>query len=217
MRLFSYWRSGTSYRVRIALALKGIDADIVPVNLLEGEHTDEAHLARNPQGLVPTLELPDGTLISQSPAIIEYLEEIRPDPPLLPANAAERARARQFSALVACDIHPLQNLRVLRYVQDMLGHERDDAVAWARHWITTGFEALERQLADPTADRPFALGATPGITECHLVPQVYGARRYGVDLERFPRITTIARATEAWPGVRDAHPDNQVDAPKANP
>ncbi|MEM1379205.1 MAG: maleylacetoacetate isomerase [Pseudomonadota bacterium] len=210
MKLYSYWRSGTSYRVRIALAIKGASVEIVPVNLLDGAHKDESFLTRNPQGLVPTLELDDGTLLSQSPAIIEYLDETLPGPELLPEDPLQRAEARHLSALIGCDIHPLQNLRVLKYLQDPLGHNRDEAFAWAAHFIAAGFEALETLLSK--ADTPFAMGDAPGVVECYLLPQLYAARRFGTDLSAVPRLLAIEKAAADWPDITAAHPEQQIDA-----
>ena len=210
MKLYSYWRSGTSYRVRIALAIKGATAEIIPVNLLNRDHKSGDFLAKNPQGLVPTLELSDGTLLSQSPAIIEYLDETLPGPKLLPSDPVERARARHLAALIGCDIHPLQNLRVLRYLNDPLGHDKEATFSWAAHWITEGFKALEAQVAE--RDSPFVCEETPGVVECYLLPQLYGARRFGAKVERFPRLLAIEAAVSEWPGIADAHPERQVDA-----
>ncbi|MEM9839389.1 MAG: maleylacetoacetate isomerase [Pseudomonadota bacterium] len=209
MKLFSYWRSGTSYRVRIALALKGETLDIVPVNLLEGAHRESAFLERNPQGLVPTLELDDGTLLSQSPAIIEYLDEVLPGPKLLPEDPLERAKVRHLAAIIGCDTHPLQNLRILKYLQDPLGHDREKSFAWAAHWIDTGLGALEAQVPEGSA---FTCGEQPGLVECYLIPQLYAGRRFGADLAALPKLTAIEERTLAWPGLADAHPDNQPDA-----
>ena len=212
MRLYSYWRSGTSYRVRLALAFKQARRDIVPVNLLEREHKSEAFLAINPQGLVPSLELDDGTLLSQSPAIIEYIDETMPGPELFPADPTQRAIVRQMAALIGCDIHPLQNLRVLRYLRDPL--EQDDAAvqAWARQWIETGFEALETLAAKTAPDAVFLTGDSVSAAECYLLPQLYGARRYGTDLSAFPRLLAVEAAVAAMPGAVAAHPDQQPDA-----
>lgn len=210
MKLYSYWRSGTSYRVRLAAAIKGADIEIVPVNLLEGEHRGEAFRALNPQGLVPTLELDDGTLISQSPAIIEYLDETVAGPRLLPEDPVERARARHLAALIGCDVHPLQNLRVLKHLQDPLGHSRDEAFAWAAHWIETGLSALEAQI-DPAAG-PFVLGDDPGVVECYLLPQLYAGRRFGAKVDALTRLNAIERNCLARDDLAAAHPDRQADA-----
>ena len=212
MKLYSYWRSGTSYRVRLALALKGAEVDIVPVNLAAGEHREDAFRSINPQGLVPTLELDDGTRLSQSPAIIEYLDEPLPGPKLLPSNPLERARARHLAALIGCDVHPLQNLRVQRYLKDPLGHDQDTAHQWSAHWIEAGFEALEAELNASNHAGPFAMGEAPGVVECYVLPQLFGGRRFGAEVERFPRLLELEAATLAVPGVQAATPNAQPEA-----
>lgn len=212
MKLYGYWRSGTSYRVRVALALKGASVEQVPVNLLEGEHRSEAFRAKNPQGLVPSLELEDGTILSQSPAIIEYLDETLPGPKLLPSDPVDRARSRQLAAIIGCDIHPIQNLRILKYLQDPLKHDRDTAFAWAAHWIEVGFEALEGELARTGWRGPFLGGEQPGIPDCYLLPQLYAGRRFGAKVERFETLLGIENALTRIPAVADAHPEKQPDA-----
>lgn len=215
MKLYGYWRSGTSFRVRVALALKGATIEQIPVNLLSGEHRGEEYRKINPQGLVPTLALDDGSYLSQSPAIIEYLDEALPGPKLLPDDPLEKARARQLAAVIGCDIHPLQNLRVLKYLQGELDQDQPTAFAWAAHWIEVGFEALEELL--PSADQsdgPFLMGKTPSLPDCYLLPQLYAANRFGADLSRFPRLTTIRDALMDLPEIPATLPENQPDAPK---
>lgn len=214
MKLYSYWRSGTSYRVRLALSFKSADIELVPVNLLEAEHRSEAFLRLNPQGLVPSLELDDGTLLSQSPAIIEYIDEVLPGPKLLPETPLERARARHWAAIIGCDVHPLQNLRILKYLQDPLGHSREDAFRWAAHWITVGLAALEQEVAVKRAEGPYALGRAPTIVDCYLLPQLYAARRFGADLSALPRLLATEEALLARQDVQVAIPEAQPDAPK---
>ncbi|GGY42699.1 maleylacetoacetate isomerase [Parvularcula lutaonensis] len=212
MKLYGYWRSGTSYRVRIALALKGATIEQEPVNLLAGEHHSEAFRAKNPQGLVPALELDDGTILTQSPAIIEYLDETLPGPKLLPEDPLRRARARQLAAIIGCDIHPVQNLRILKYLQDPLGHDKETAFAWAAHWIDVGFEALEKELERTGWQGPFLLGAQPSVPDCYLLPQLYAGRRFGANVQHFPKLLQVEEALTAMPAVKDAHPDHQPDA-----
>ena len=207
--LHGYWRSGTSYRVRIALALKGLTVDQVGHDLRTGEQRAPTYLALNPQGLVPALEIAaddGGGVLTQSPAILEWLEERHPDPPLLPATPADRAIVRAMAAIVACDIHPLNNLRVIDAVRALGG----DPTRWAAAWIDAGFGALEAMIA--RHGDGFAFGATPTLADCHLVPQVYSAERFGVDLSPYPRLTGAAATARALPAVAAAHPDVQPDA-----
>ncbi len=212
MKLYSYWRSGTSYRVRIALALKGASVTIVPVNLLEGEHCGEAYRSLNPQGLVPALVLDDGTVIGQSPAIIEYLDETLPGPRLLPDEPVARARQRHLAAIIGCDTHPIQNLRILKYLQSEYDRSREEAFAWAAHWIEQGFGALEAEAARGGRDHRFLGGDSPGVPDCYLLPQLYAGRRFGSDISRFPHLLKVEENLLSWPGVAEAHPDRQIDA-----
>lgn len=212
MKLYGYWRSGTSYRVRIALALKGGQVESVPVNLLEGEHREEPFRAINPQGLVPALALDDGTVLTQSPAIIEYLDETLPGPKLLPEDPVRRAQARQLAAVIGCDIHPIQNLRILKAVQSRYDQSREEAFAWAAHWIAVGFEALEAEVSAIRGGGPFCLGDEPSVPDCYLVPQMYAANRFGTDLTPFPTLRAIDEAMKEIPEVAAAHPDRQPDA-----
>ena len=207
--LHGYWRSGTSYRTRIALEIKRVAYTQAPVDLRAGEQKSEAYRALNPQGLVPALETPDGVL-TQSSAILEWLEERYPEPPLLPRDAGGRAIVRAMAMTVACDIHPLGNLRVLKYLKQPLGHEQAAIDAWIAHWISEGFAALETMIARHGGR--FAFGDTLTLADCHLVPQFYAATRYSVDCSAYPRLTdSVARAMAEEP-VRRAHPDLQPDA-----
>ncbi|XBQ16307.1 MAG: maleylacetoacetate isomerase [Oceanicaulis sp.] len=212
--LHGYFRSGTTYRVRLALNWKGLDYDYVPVNLVEGEQSGPAYVTRNPQGLVPALEV-DGTILTQSPAILEWLEEAVPARPLLPADPIVRARVRAFAAAIGCDIHPIQNLRVMKKVRADYGADQDGAFAWARHWIETGFTALETLAENASGANGFLFGDGPTLAEVYLLPQMYNARRFGVDLERFPRLVAADAAARALPEFDRAAPENQPDAPKA--
>ncbi|WVN42457.1 maleylacetoacetate isomerase [beta proteobacterium MWH-UniP1] len=190
IRLHHFPKSSASYRVRIALALKGLDYESIPVDLRAAEHATDAYRLLNPDGLVPLLE--DGDVrVSQSMAMIEYLEECYPQPALLPSTAPERARVRGLAQLVACDIHPLNNLRVLQYLIGSMGVSRPDKDRWYAHWISEGMAALERRLAEP-ATGDFCHGNTPGLADCFLVPQVINANRMAVDLSAFPRVRAIA-------------------------
>jgi maleylacetoacetate isomerase/maleylpyruvate isomerase len=211
LTLHSYWRATAPYRVRIALALKGLDYAYAPVNLLGAEQRGEAYLGLNRQGLVPALEA-DGLLLTQSLAIIEWLEETHPEPPLLPAGAADRAVVRAMAAIVACDIHPLNNLRVLQAL-DRLGHRLggDDQRAWGARWIGEGFTALEGMVARHGAG--FAFGAAPTLADCCLIPQVWASARFAVDLAPWPNIAAVAARAAAHPAFAAAHPDLQPDAP----
>ena len=209
MRLHGYWRSGTSYRVRIALNLKGLDYEQAPHDLRAGAQHEPAYRAINPQGLVPALEV-DGRVITQSPAILEWLEERYPEPALLPADPDARATVRAMAAVIACDIHPLNNLRVLKVLKHDLGAPQPQIDAWTARWITDGFSALEAMIA--AHGGAYAFGDTPGLADCYLVPQVYSAERFNVDLARYPHIRAVAAHARAQPPFAAAHPDNQPDA-----
>ncbi|WP_425229551.1 maleylacetoacetate isomerase [Sphingomonas sp.] len=205
MILHGYWRSGTSYRTRIALNLKGLAYEQAGVDLRAGDQRSDAFRALNPQGLVPALETADGVL-TQSPAILEWLEERYPEPPLLPVTPADRAVVRAMAAAVACDIHPLNNLRVLNAVRALGG----EANAWAAQWITAGFAALEVMIARRGGG--FAFGDRPTLADCHLVPQAYSAERFGVDPTPYPHLMAVVETACAHPAFADAHPDRQSDA-----
>lgn len=211
LELYSYFRSSAAYRVRIALNLKKIPYEMRLVHLLEREQRLDKYRTLNPQGLIPTL-IDDGHPVVQSLAIIEYLEELYPEPPLLPKDVRERAFARGLANLVACDIHPLNNLRVLTYLRDTLHQDEAARVAWIRHWIKEGFSALEEHLAARRATGPFCLGDAPTVADICLVPQVFNARRFGCDLAAFPRIEAIDRNCLELAAFREAAPDRQPDA-----
>lgn len=211
MIFHGYFRSSAAYRCRIAFNLKGVTPDFVPVHLRRGggEQKSDAYRALNPQALVPALEV-DGMVLTQSLAIIEWLDEIQPEPPLLPHDRDTRARARAFALAIACDIHPLQNLRVLAYLKGEFGLGQEDADAWCRAWIGQGLTACEALLdREPTAT--FAFGATPGLAEICLVPQMYSADRFGVDLTPMPRLRALRDACEVLPAFAEAHPSRQPD------
>lgn len=213
MKLYDYWRSSAAFRMRIALNLKGLEATREYVHLRRKDQSSEAYLAVNPQGLVPTLVDDDGTHITQSMAIIEYLEETRPDTPrLLPDDPRGRARVRAISQAIACDIHPLNNLRVLRHLGGELGIDEETRnEKWYRHWIDEGMRGLEGMLAGGEAGR-FCHGDTPTMADVCLVPQVYNAQRFGCDLSAFPTAVRINDACLERAPFRDALPENQPDA-----
>lgn len=210
MKLYAYWRSGTSFRVRIALALKGLSVDLVPVHLVRGggEQKQPAYRAVNPQGRVPSLVLDDGAILTQSPAIIEYLEEVYPDPPLLPANPVMRAKVRAVAATIGCDVHPLHNSGTLAALKGQFGADDAAVNAWLTRWITDGFSAVEALIGD----EGFAFGPEPTVADIYIVPQVYTARRFNVPLEDFPRIRRIETLASEHPAFQAAHPSNQPDA-----
>ena len=209
MILYGYPMSSASYRVRIALALKGIEVTTVTKQLRRGEQRAKDFLEINPQGFVPVLSLDDGQALPQSLAIIEYLDEICPQPPLLPAAPIERARVRALSLLIACDIHPLNNLRVLQYLEGSLGEAQSVRDAWYRHWIEAGFEALEEALGRDPARGRFCYGDAPSLADVCLVPQVFNARRYSVDLAPYPRIVAIDAACREIAAFASAAPEKQ--------
>jgi maleylacetoacetate isomerase/maleylpyruvate isomerase len=208
--LYGYYRSSAAYRVRIALNLKGLEYRQQAVNLLQGAQRDPAYLALNPQGLVPAL-LDGGQLLTQSLAICEYLDEAYPDTPaLLPENRFARARVRALALSICADIHPLHNARVLKYLENVLDQPEAEKLQWIRHWIATGFGALEQQLASQPAQ--YAAGDTPGLLDACLVPQVFAARRFGLDLAPYPHIVRIDAALASLPAFAAAHPAQQADA-----
>ena len=208
MRLHGYFRSSASYRVRIALNLKGLSAEHLPHHLRKGEQRDPAYLAINPQGLVPTLQ-DQGIIINQSLAIIEWLEETHPEPPLLPKDALRRAHVRAFAQVLACDTHPVQNLKVLTRLRELglAGEKVTDWAAWANR---DGLAACEALLANEAG--PFCFGEAPGMADLCLVPQLANARRFGVDLSGFPRLLKAEAATKNIKAFADAAPERQPDA-----
>jgi maleylpyruvate isomerase len=211
MILHDYFRSSAAYRVRIALRLKGLDAERRFVHLRKGEQRAPAYLEVNPQGLVPALTLDDGTVLTQSLAIMEYLEEKHPQPPLLPRGAEDRAFVRGIALAIACDIHPLNNLRVLKYLGGACGVDEPQRDAWYRHWIEVGFAAIEPQLA-ARATGKYALGDTPGLADICIVPQVANAGRLNVAMDPYPRIRALNDACLALPAFDLARPAVQPDA-----
>lgn len=212
LKLYSYWRSSAAYRVRIGLDLKGLPYETVPVHLVRdgGEQHAEAFRRTNPQELVPVLQHGERVL-GQSLAILEYLDETWPQPPLLPADAVGRARVRALAQAVACDIHPLNNLRVLQYLENTLGQDADARMAWVRHWIGIGFAAIEAMLDTPAGGR-FCHGDAPTLADCCLVPQVYNARRFKLDMAPYPNIERVEAACLELPAFDGARPENQPDA-----
>ncbi|WP_107855243.1 maleylacetoacetate isomerase [Neisseria weaveri] len=212
MKLYSYYRSSAAYRVRIALNLKKLPYDTEFVHLMRngGEQKSAVYQAVNPQKLVPALE-DDGQILTQSMAVVEYLDEAYPEYPLLPENITERARVRAMAQLVACDIHPLNNLRVLQYLQNRAGLSEEAKNEWYAHWIHEGFAALEQMLQCGQTGR-FCHGNTPTLADCCLIPQVYNARRFQVDLSAYPTILRIVAECVSLPEFQAAAPENQPDA-----
>ena len=215
MHLYGFYRSSAAYRVRIALNLKGLDYDMTSVHLRDGDQFDPDYVKLNPQAQVPTLVLDDGTPLVQSPAILEYLEVVHPEPALLPADALGRHRVRALAAVPGCDIHPIGNLRVLKHVQQQYGQDMAGAGAWAKHWVELGFTGLERMLADSAATGKFCHGDSPTLADVYLMPQMYNALRFGADMSQFPTIQRINDANLELDAVQKAFPDNQPDAEAA--
>ncbi len=213
--LHNFFRSSTSTRLRIALNLKGLEYDYVPYVLRNGEQRAPEYLARNPQGLVPSLELADGTCLTQSLAIIEWLEESYREPPLLPADPLDRARVRALAYMVACEIHPLNNLRVLGRLGEQFQADDEAVASWFRHWVATTFEPLEKMLASHPSTGRFCHGDTPTLADLCLYAQVHNNRRFNIDIADYPTIARIFDACDALPAFADAAPMRQPDAPKA--
>jgi maleylacetoacetate isomerase len=209
MKLFSYWRSSAAWRVRIALSWKGIPHGTVPVHLIRegGQQYSESYHEVNPQERVPALE-DEGRILAQSLAIIEYLEEIHPQPPLLPRDPVERAKVRGLAHIIACDIHPLNNVAPLRYLKNELGHDQAAIDAWYHRWIADGFDALEAMIRPA----PFCFGSDVTLADVCLVPQVYNARRLKFPVDRFPKIVAVDAACARLPAFDKARPENQPDA-----
>ena len=205
--LYDYWRSSAAYRVRIALKLKGVDYETRPVDLLHQEQSSEAYRAVNPQGLIPMLEI-DGQRLTQSLAIINYLDIRYPVPPLIPTSAAERAHVVALAMAIVADIHPLNNLRVLRYLKDPLGHSQEEVDAWYAHWVREGLAAIEAAAA-PRSGK-FLWGNAPTGADVCLVPQLYNARRFNVPIDDFPTLLRAEANCNALEGFAAAHPDRQV-------
>jgi maleylpyruvate isomerase len=210
VKLYTYFRSSAAYRVRIALNLKGLSYEMVPVHLTrDGGHQRKPEFrALNPQMRVPALQLSSGEVLTQSLAIIAYLDEIEPEPPFLPADALERAHVRALAQIVACDIHPLNNLIALQYLKRTLKQEQPEIDAWYHHWVLEGFTALEAMLKPG----PYAYGANVTLADICLVPQVYNARRLKVPLDAFPKIVAVEQACLALPAFDRARPEKQPDA-----
>ncbi|WP_125718278.1 maleylacetoacetate isomerase [Pseudoalteromonas rubra] len=210
MKLYTYFRSSAAYRVRIALNLKALDHELVPVNLLKSEQQGADYLSKNGQGLLPALETDQGVL-AQSLAILEWLEETYEATPLLPADPWEKAQIRNFCYAIACDIHPIDNLRVLKYLSNELAVTDEQKNTWYRHWVIEGFKKLEAMLDDNSA---FCFGDKPTLADVCLVPQVYNALRFKVDMGEFPNIARIYEHCNTLAAFSDAAPENQPDAPK---
>jgi maleylacetoacetate isomerase len=210
-KVWGYFRSSAAYRLRIALNLKGISTEFEPIHLGKGEQFEKAFREVNPQQLLPVLEVAykgNTERLIQSLAIIEFINEMHPEPPLLPDDPLARAQVRAMAQIVACDIHPLNNLRVLKYLRDPLGHDDEAVNAWYAHWVIAGFEALEAKCGDGG----FCFGDAPSLADICLVPQVFNARRFNVDMAQFPRIQAIDAHLAALPAFADAHPSKQSDA-----
>ena len=211
MKLYNFWRSGTSHRTRIALNLKGLTTEYVAVHLAKEEHLKDAFKAVNPQQLVPALDTGKEVLI-QSPAIIEWLEEKYPEPRLLPREPERRAQVRALAAVVGCDIHPVNNRRILEYLRHTFGANEDAINAWCGTWISAGFDAYEALLAADTQRGRFSHGDAPTIADCYLIPQIESARRFKVDLSRWPLIMAVEKACMELEAFQRAAPSQQPDA-----
>jgi maleylpyruvate isomerase len=212
LRLHNFFRSSTSIRVRVALNLKGLNYDYVPYVLREGQTRTPTYLAKNPQGLVPTLEREDGTFLTQSMAIMEWLDETHPSPGLLPSDSDGRARVRALSQMIACEIHPLNNLRVLMYLNQHFGADEQAQKTWFTHWLTLTFDALESQLARDADTGTFCHGDAPGMADICLYAQVWNNRRFAINHDRWPTIYRIFNALDVIPAFRDGAPPAQPDA-----
>ena len=212
LKLHNFFRSSTSTRLRAALNLKGLDYDYIPYVLRDGETRTPEYLEKNPQGLVPTLEKEDGSFLTQSLAIMEWLEETHPKPALLPADADGRARVRALSYMIACEIHPLNNLRVLFRIRDQFGADEEAQKEWFTHWVTITFDALEAELSTSKDTGIYCHGDTPTMADCCLYAQVWNNKRFGVPLENWPVISRIYANLEKLPAMTRAAPPNQPDA-----
>lgn len=212
MKLYGYYRSSASYRLRIILGLKNVDWENCPVHLAKGEQLGAEFRAINPMGLVPVLDTGESVL-SQSPAIAEYLEETCPQPPLLPTEPVARAQVREMLNTIGCEIHPLQNLRVLKYLRAEYGQDDAGVAGWCRQWIALGFAAFEKLAVDRSANGQYSFADSLSLADVWLVPQVYNARRFGLDLSPYPLIVSIDAHCQTLSAFAAAHPDNQPDAP----
>jgi maleylacetoacetate isomerase len=210
MKLYTYWRSTSSYRVRIALALKKLEAEQAFVHLVRngGEQNAPSYRAINPQGRVPALELDDGSILIQSPAILEYLEEIYPTPALLPSDPVARAKVRAVASIIGCDVHPLHNVGPLNHLRKVFGRSEPEVTAWIATWVGQGLSAVEVLIGD----EGFCFGPEPTLADVFLLPQLYAARRFAVPLEAFPRILRVEKVAGEHPAFLSAHPGNQPDA-----
>lgn len=216
LKLYGYWRSSAAYRVRIALNLKGLEYEYMPVDLIRdgGDQLRPGYESTHPQRLIPVLQH-GHRMVRQSLAIIEYIDEIWSAPPLLPIEPRDRAHTRALALLVACDIHPLNNLRVMRYLEREFDVPQPARDAWMRHWIEEGFRAFETMLVEDLARGTFCEGDTPGLADCCLIPQIYNARRFNVDMAPYPAIRGIEAECMALPAFDAARPENQPDAPSS--
>ncbi len=210
MKLFGYWRSSATYRVRIALALKGLDYEYEPVNLLMGEQKSADYLAKNPNGLVPTLVTDDGHAIPQSLAIMEYLQEVFPDPSILPTGASARGHARAIAATIACEAQPFMNLRIQKYLKEERSFDEAAMSNWLNHFTGGAMAAAEKMVRESAGD--YCVGDTPTVADCCLVPQWFGAARFGVDVSGFTKLAEIYERCIKHPAFEKAHPMNQPDA-----
>jgi maleylacetoacetate isomerase/maleylpyruvate isomerase len=209
MKLYSYWRSTTAYRVRAALNLKGVAYETVPVNLVKGEQRDPDYVALNPSAGVPTLVLDDGTVLTQSLAILDYLDAVYPEPRLTPKDPLQRAKVLAAAHTIALDVHPVNNLRVVQHLKAAHGASDEGVQAWMQHWMSAGFAALEARIDGKTT---FCFGETPDLADLCLVAQLYNAKRWGLDMTPFPKLDAVDAACLAHPAIAAAHPDNQPDA-----
>ena len=212
MQLYNYFRSSASYRVRIALALKGLDCELIPIQLLKHEQSSPDYAAMAPAQLVPLLKVDDATLLTQSMAIIEYLDEVHPEPPLLPGSALDRARIRSLAQDIACEIHPIDNLRVLRYLVHELKVGEEAKTRWYRHWVESGLDALEKRLAGDARTGRFCHGDTPTLADCVLVPQIVNAQRYDCRLDHLPTVMRVFEACMQLDAFSATHPSAAPEA-----
>jgi maleylacetoacetate isomerase len=211
MKLYTYWRSSAAFRARIAVNLKGLHPELVAIHLRKHEQRAPDYLAHNPQGLVPALEI-DGSVVAQSLAIVEYLDELHPQPPLLPRDPLARAQVRSMAYSIACDLHPLNNLRVLQFLRQPLGQSQEMIDEWYRHWVRVCFDGLELQARVHTGDGRHLFGNGVTLADVCLVPQVYNARRFNCELGAYPTLVAISDALSALPAFAAATPERQADA-----
>lgn len=212
MKLYTFFRSSAAFRVRIALNLKGLPYESLPKSFAKNEHRAADYLALNPQGLIPALATDEGAVLSQSLAIIEYLNDKYPSTPLLPAGPLDRARVRSMALAISCDIHPLNNLRVLNYLRSELKQDDQAVSQWYRHWVAEGFKGLEAQAREFSSDQRYCFGEAVSLADICLVPQMFNARRFETDLTPFPTLTAISSHLESLPAFAAARPEAQPDA-----